>query len=112
MMTNPDCRILIVNADDFGQSVGVNDGILRAHREGILTSASLMVHMPAAEDAVRRAGKLALGLHIDLGEWECRNGDWIVRYERTSLEDATAVEAEVRHQLDAFRNLTGSLPTH
>ena len=45
-------RILIVNADDFGLSAGVNCGIAEAHDEGIVTSASLMVHMPAAAEAV------------------------------------------------------------
>ena len=39
-------RRLIVNADDFGLSAGVNEGILRAHRDGIVTSTSLMVRQP------------------------------------------------------------------
>jgi len=38
-----DRRYLIVNADDFGQSPGVNRGIIQAHEHGIVTSASLMV---------------------------------------------------------------------
>jgi chitin disaccharide deacetylase len=37
---------LIVNGDDFGISPGVNAGLVRAHREGILSSASLMVDTP------------------------------------------------------------------
>src|SRR3974390_1447314 len=48
--TNP-CR-LIVNADDFGRSAAINEAVIRAHREGILTTASLMVNEPAAEAAV------------------------------------------------------------
>jgi YdjC-like protein len=44
-------RYLIVNADDFGQSSGVNRGIIEAHEKGILTSASLMVRWPATEEA-------------------------------------------------------------
>ena len=58
---------LVVTADDFGLSVAVNEGIERAHRDGILTSASLMVAGGAAEDAVRRARAmpgLAVGLHL------------------------------------------------
>ena len=103
---------LIVNADDFGQSEGVNRGILRAHREGIVTSASLMVRWPAAEHAARNAGQLDLGLHIDLGEWTCHDGQWRARYERVAMDYPRAVEEEVRFQLDEFRRLTGGEPTH
>jgi len=46
---------LIVNADDFGISESANRAIERAHREGILTSASLMVAGDAAEGAVQIA---------------------------------------------------------
>lgn len=62
-------RSLIVNADDFGLSPGVNRGILRAHREGIVTSASLMVNMEYAAEAVALAKghpSLAVGLHLTL----------------------------------------------
>ncbi len=62
-------RKLIVSADDFGMSTGVNAGILRAHREGILTNASLMVNGAAFEDAVaiaRRQPDLGVGLHLVL----------------------------------------------
>jgi predicted glycoside hydrolase/deacetylase ChbG (UPF0249 family) len=103
---------LIVNADDFGQSEGVNRGILRAHREGIVTSASLMVRWPAAEHAALNAEQLDLGLHIDLGEWACHDGQWYARYERVSMDDPRAVESEVRFQLDEFWRLTGRMPTH
>ena len=41
-------RHLIVNADDFGQSAGINRGIIEAHEHGIVTSTSLMVRWPAA----------------------------------------------------------------
>ena len=105
-------RLLIVNADDFGQSEGINRGILRAHREGIVTSASLMVRWPAAEEAAARAGDLALGLHIDLGEWMCRDGQWTALYERVSLDNAQSIETEIRWQLDEFHLLTGKRPTH
>src|SRR5256885_15259517 len=47
----PSARHLIVNADDFGLSAGVNAGIIRAHEHGILTSASLMVRGAAAASA-------------------------------------------------------------
>jgi hopanoid biosynthesis associated protein HpnK len=62
-------RRLIVNADDFGRSQSINLAILRAHREGILTTASLMVNEPSAGEAVRLARenpKLGVGLHLAL----------------------------------------------
>ncbi|HZO31813.1 MAG TPA: ChbG/HpnK family deacetylase, partial [Chloroflexota bacterium] len=48
-------RHLVVNADDFGISRGVNRGIVEAHRSGLVTSASLMANLPSAEDALTRA---------------------------------------------------------
>jgi chitin disaccharide deacetylase len=56
---------LIVCADDFGLDVTVNEAVERAHRDGILTTASLMVGAPAAADAVRRARQMP-GLHVGL----------------------------------------------
>lgn len=58
---------LIVNADDFGRTAEVNRAVVAAHRDGILTSASLMVGAEAADDAVRLAHAhpaLAVGLHV------------------------------------------------
>lgn len=60
---------LIVTADDFGAALQVNDAVLDAHRNGILTAASLMVAAPAAADAVARAHatpSLRVGLHLVL----------------------------------------------
>ena len=65
--SNP--RRLIVNADDFGRSASINQAVIRAHREGILTTASLMVNEPAVEEAValaRENPELGVGLHLTL----------------------------------------------
>ena len=65
----PPRRRLIVNADDFGRSDSINQAVVRAHREGMLTSASLMVNGEAFDDAVRLArqnSKLGVGLHLAL----------------------------------------------
>lgn len=65
----PSARRLIVNADDFGLSNSVNQAVIRAHREGILTSASLMVNEPGFAEAVQLAGenpRLGVGLHLTL----------------------------------------------
>ena len=62
-------RRLIVNADDFGRSTSINQAVIRAHREGILTTASLMVNEPACEEAVtlaRQNPQLGVGLHLTL----------------------------------------------
>ncbi len=108
-------RLLIVNADDFGQSAGVNRGVARAHEEGIVTAATLMVRWPAGREAAayaRERPKLDLGLHLDLGEWYYAEGEWRARYEVLDTTDADAVETEVEAQLDAFRRLLGREPTH
>ena len=62
-------RRLIVNADDFGLSHSVNEAVIRAHREGILTTASLMVNETGFDEAVKLAKdnpKLGVGLHLTL----------------------------------------------
>ena len=62
-------RRLVVNADDFGRSAAINQAVMRAHREGILTTASLMVNEPAQEEAVALARdnpRLGVGLHLTL----------------------------------------------
>ena len=62
-------RRLIVNADDFGRSASINQAVIRAHCEGILTTASLMVNEPAFEEAValaREHPRLGVGLHLTL----------------------------------------------
>src|SRR5471032_1903909 len=68
-MASPEKRRLIVNADDFGLSRSVNEAVISAHREGILTTASLMVNEPGFDEAVKLAGenpRLGVGLHLTL----------------------------------------------
>lgn len=89
---------LIVNADDLGYTTAINRGILEAHERGIVTSASLMVDRPAAEDGAaiaRRTPRLSVGLHAVLDG---------VEPERC--------EAELARQLDRFEELVGARPTH
>jgi predicted glycoside hydrolase/deacetylase ChbG (UPF0249 family) len=107
-------RFLIVNADDLGMSADVNRGILQAHQHGIVTSASLMVRRPAAREAAElcREWELDVGLHLDLGEWILRDGEWILADEVVPPGDPSAVEAEVERQLQLFRVLVGAHPTH
>lgn len=107
-------RGLIVNADDFGQSLAVNRGVVEAHERGIVTSASLMVRWPAAAEAAayaRQHPDLSLGLHVDLGEWAYRDG-WSPVYEVVPTDDPSAVLAEVERQVRRFLDLVGRAPTH
>ncbi len=60
---------LIVNADDFGLTGGVNRAIIEGHTRGLITSATLMANMPAFDDAVRLAmdhPSLGVGLHFNI----------------------------------------------
>lgn len=77
-------RTLRINADDFGRSSRVNEAIVRAHRDGVLCSASLMVTEPAAEEAValaRESPGLRVGLHLCLADARAAA--------RTALADAS-----------------------
>ncbi len=99
-------KYLIVNADDFGASRGVNRGIIEAHTNGIVTSASLMVTGRAVSEAVslsREHPALSVGLHWDVWGEDEREFD---------IHDLLAVRTEFQRQIDEFQRLTGELPTH
>jgi predicted glycoside hydrolase/deacetylase ChbG (UPF0249 family) len=123
---SPD-KLLIVNADDLGRTTGINSGIFEAHSNGLVTSATLMVAFPAAEEAAALLGEfpdLGVGLHVAL-----TGVPLILPAERLpSLTDASGrfpakpeglvepaleeVLLEARAQFDRFLELTGRLPTH
>jgi predicted glycoside hydrolase/deacetylase ChbG (UPF0249 family) len=108
-------RRLIVNADDFGLSAGVDRGIAEAHEHGIVTSASLMVrggHATEAAAYARDHPALSVGLHVDLAEWRHTGHEWVAEYEVVPPADAVAVAEEVRAQLERFVALVGRAPTH
>jgi predicted glycoside hydrolase/deacetylase ChbG (UPF0249 family) len=74
-----------------------------------------MVAWPAAAAAAaygRRQPSLAIGLHVDLGEWVYRQGEWTALYERVDRTDSAAVAREVRAQVDRFCDVVGRFPTH
>jgi hopanoid biosynthesis associated protein HpnK len=69
---------IIVNADDFGLCKGVNEAVVKAHEVGVLTSATLMTNMPAAEEAVEMAKlkpSLGVGVHLNLSEGRAVSGE-------------------------------------
>ena len=113
-VTTP-AKYLIVNADDFGQSRGINRGIITAYHDGIVTSASLMVRWPDAAEAAdyaRRHPGLSVGLHIDLGEQILRAGEWVPLYSVVPVQNESAVRNEIARQLELFDRLLGHAPTH
>ncbi len=128
---NINSKTLIVNADDLGLSEGVNQGILKAHQQGIVTSTTAMVNMPDALAGIRviqkQAPKMGIGLHINLTYGEpilaASQVPSLVQVDgrfvavqcgllsprRWRFED---VEAEVRAQFERFVQLAGKLPDH
>ncbi|MEZ0397269.1 MAG: carbohydrate deacetylase [Anaerolineales bacterium] len=122
---------LIVNADDYGRTAAVDEGIRAAHLEGIVTSTSAMMNLPGVEDELRLALKqtpaLGLGVHLVLTSgrpllppeqvrslvdadgnfW--RPGAFL---ERLASLDPDQVRAEWRAQVEKFRGATGRNPTH
>lgn len=99
-------KYVIFNADDLGASSGVNRGIVEAHLNGPVTSASLTVTGHAPTDAaarVRDHPDLAVGLHFDVWGEDERDFD---------MDDAAAVRDEFHRQVDLFEHLLGYLPTH
>ena len=59
-------RRLIVNADDLGYDPAINRGIVEAMRQGVVTSATLMVNLPHSAEGAAQAHGLAVGLHLNL----------------------------------------------
>ncbi len=91
-------KLLIVTGDDFGASPGINRGILEAHLNGILTSASVLVYRAASFAATALAWRypdLSLGLHLELDPAE-----------------PARVSQQLDDQLHRFVELVGASPTH
>ncbi len=64
-------RRIIINADDFGLCEEVNKAVAQAHSNGVLTSATIMVNMPGAGEAVKIAKEIptiGVGVHLNLSE--------------------------------------------
>ena len=100
-------KYCIVNGDDFGASHGINRGIIEAHLKGILTSTSLMVNMPGAEEAAHlshEAPLMSIGLHITLTSEE---GAPLIDFDSPEM-----CRAELNRQWDHFIDLLKRLPTH
>lgn len=118
---------LIVNADDFGLTNGVSRGILEAHQRGIVTSTTVLVNRnidPALVEELK-VSNLGIGLHANLTLGspvsDPRRVPSLVDGEGKFVRDARVVAARVKPeearielgaQIDVFRKLLGSFPTH
>ncbi len=122
---------LIVNADDFGFSPGVNSGIIRAYKEGIVTSTTVMINLDYAESGLeqllKEAPTIGIGLHINLTQGQPvapvahvpslvdSEGQF---YPETRLLDVAfgfdgdELYEEIAAQIELFVAIAGRPPTH
>jgi predicted glycoside hydrolase/deacetylase ChbG (UPF0249 family) len=121
---------LIINADDYGRTAGVVEGILRAHQQGIVTSTTAMMNMPGIEDALRRAQsypELGLGVHLVFSAWRpllppeqipsLVDADGAFLSQKALWAHPEAIQrdelrAELTAQVERFQALTGRAPDH
>ncbi|MFB0536661.1 MAG: carbohydrate deacetylase [Anaerolineae bacterium] len=121
---------LIVNADDYGRTAGVVEGILRAHQQGIVTSTTAMMNMPGIQDALRRAQscpELGLGVHLVFSAWRPllppeqipslvdADGAFLSQkaiWTRPEAVQRDELRAELTAQVERFQALTGHAPDH
>jgi predicted glycoside hydrolase/deacetylase ChbG (UPF0249 family) len=123
-------QLLIVNADDYGRAPGVSRGILAAHREGIVTSTTVMVNQPGVEEQLAEAlacPGLGVGLHLVYTAWRPvlppeqvpdlvdDNGLFLEQHDvwaRAEQIPLDQLQAELTAQLERFVDLAGRLPDH
>lgn len=119
-----------VNADDFGYSTDVNFGILKAFQLGKISQTTLMVNMPACEEAVKLAKESGVwskvGLHLNLTEGcpisdeikntaFCKNGKFcnnvhaITRKRKLTPVEKEALSAEILAQIEKFKSFAPSM---
>lgn len=121
---------LIVNADDYGRAPGVSRGILHAHRQGIVTSTTVMVNQPGAGAQLAEAlacPALGLGLHLVFSAWRPvlppetipgltdENGfffDQHTLWARAEEVPLQSLQAELTAQIGRFAAWAGRLPDH
>jgi len=130
--TRQPMKRLIVNADDFGLTAGVNQAIIEAHQDGLISSTSLLANGEAFADAIsvsRRAPGLGVGIHLNLTEGKpvapaagvhsLINGRGLFARKPAGLWRAillgrvssTEIERELRAQIEKVL-AAGTVPTH
>lgn len=116
---------IIVNADDFGLSKGTNYGIMDSHLNGVLSSTTMMVTMPAAEHAAKMMAQipeLGVGLHLNISLGKpITDGKSIVDQKGKLIKPQflnghkyhlEEVYEEFKAQYDRFIELTNQKPSH
>lgn len=122
---------LIINADDYGRTAGISQGIRQAHLQGVVTSTTCMMNLSTIEAdlqiALRNCPRMGLGVHLNLtfgrplsdaekinslvnheGLFDGLDG-LLTRFSNLNLDQ---VEVEWRAQINRFVALTGKKPTH
>lgn len=123
---------LVVNADDFGVSRGTTLGIIKAHREGIVTSASICVttnHFEFAVEQAKQCPELGIGLHftlssglavadprrvpllVDSGRWLNKRFTTVLFVRKTVVKLLWQIEEELEAQLNRLEQ-AGIRPDH
>lgn len=120
-------RFLIVNADDFNLTRGVSRGIIKACRDGIVTSTTVLVNLPLASEDVRtlkKISKISAGLHINLsfgkpvrasrGLGKLLDPEGLFRKDFTDWNrlSRASLETEMDAQIRRFRKIFGKDPSH
>ena len=119
---------LIINADDFGATEGVTKGIIDCHKDGVLTSTTLLVNAPYAQMALDEAKKypnLGVGIHLALTfgrplvtgkkSFTDENGNFIKHTDYPNYQinaNPEELYIEWKAQMERFIELAGKLPTH
>lgn len=119
-------RKLIVNADDFGMCESMNKGIIYGFKNGIITSASLMVNRPAAQKAAQLAKdnpELGMGLHFDFSDFpkeiikifkQIKTIEMVKEIDREIVTPGIITKAKksFEEQARKFEELVGRMPDH
>ena len=114
---------VIINADDFGHSKGITDGIIYAFKNGVVTSTTAMCNMPYIEyarDLANENKDLGIGIHLTLtvGKSLTKNktlvdeNGYFYKSNRKRDIDETEVYDEYKAQIEKFIKVFGKLPTH
>ncbi|RJR28143.1 ChbG/HpnK family deacetylase [Candidatus Microgenomates bacterium] len=128
-------KYLITNADDYGWGRDISRGIIKSHREGILSSASVIVNEIDDESLslAKSTPSLGLGLHLNIATGKSIGGDWVGKYGKFKHPERPASEAhhsqtlwnnfysryapediyqEFELQLERFNCIFGKYPDH
>ena len=102
---------VILNGDDYGYSHGVNRGIEKSIKQGILTSTSVMVNRPAAGEAIKLITnkEISVGLHLDLTEEGIKS---LLGLMYIFAWSSAKIEEAFYQQINRFKEITGQIPHH